>query len=434
MGRLTQLVIYSCFFAILNGCSSMPTNPPRDYLYNAQKAGDVGALIDAKNIYLQAMDQEDIKTLYSLEKMNYQENLTLVQKSATALPLHYAIKHNKVKLFKFAVNAGYDINTLDEQLQSPLMLAVKAKSLIFVEKLISLNVDVRQDENAEQSILLFVTDKHPKKIMMTLLQANADYNNAIRNKKIKLYKAKNPKSYEYLIEYPQQIKKLIVDIMIGNLYNVQKYINKDYSVNTKTKNGHLPLNTAVLFNKPQIVAMLIKAGADLNASNDDWTPLMNAVDQSNQQVLKELLSGEQKPNLDKTNRDGWTALMLTMNGNNDLGNLANILIYYGADLNKPKNDGYTPLNQAVRFNKHKVFANLINAGANPNIAADDGLTPLMNSSNSLLLIKKLVLLKNIDLNILNKKDHNRSALDYAIKKGNYKVINLLRSAGAKSGH
>ncbi len=65
----------------------------------------------------------------------------------------------------------------------------------------------------------------------------------------------------------------------GTAQDVQTAISNEVDVNARDKNGETALMGAAEYNpNPEVITVLLAAGADVNARNDSgWTPLMGAV-------------------------------------------------------------------------------------------------------------------------------------------------------------
>ena len=123
-------------------------------------------------------------------------------------------------------------------------------------------------------------------------------------------------------------------------------------VNTKSEDGVTALYMAAFGNEnPEVFTVLIKAGADVNAKGrDDMTPLLvAAVSNVNPEVITLLIRAGAYVNA-KTDEGGLTPLHFaaTFNENPEI---LTLLIKAGADVNAKDNYGKTPLDSASDWNK-----------------------------------------------------------------------------------
>lgn len=187
-----------------------------------------------------------------------------------------------------------------------------------------------------------------------------------------------------------QQQKLYFAINTGNVPEVAKLIKEGVDVNRK---GNSPLIAACIGQQPEIVKMLLEAGADVNdiETISGSTALIYSV--RNPKIVKILLEGNASVNT--TNKSGMTALLYSAHD----GNLevVNLLLQAGADVNIADVQGMTPLALAVHFGPLSVVKRLVEAGADVNAKDKEGNT----------------------------------ALKLAQKTGNEEIIQLLKSAGAK---
>lgn len=104
---------------------------------------------------------------------------------------------------------------------------------------------------------------------------------------------------------------------------------------------------ARLTTNPTIVRLLLQAGADPNAPDDNGlTPLHEGARNSNPTVVSHLLDASAKLNV--RDNEGYTALHWTaaQSGN---GRVVKVLLDRGADPFAESNDGRTPLHSALRY-------------------------------------------------------------------------------------
>ena len=176
------------------------------------------------------------------------------------------------------------------------------------------------------------------------------------------------------------------------------------SVNARNKNGQTPLQLAAWLNQnPEVISILLRAGAKVNAQDDNHeTLLSSACHNKNPEIMATLIEAGADINA-KYYYDRRTLLMLLMTGNENPQTVI-MLIKKGADVNAKDKNGLTPLMWALYYDwaiKHKghleTIKVLIQAGADVNAKDNDG----------------------------------KSVLDYARQCKNQVVINLLTQAGAK---
>jgi ankyrin repeat protein len=200
-------------------------------------------------------------------------------------------------------------------------------------------------------------------------------------------------------------------------------------VRQRTADGTSALHWAVYHGDADLVATLLAAGADANARNDyGSTPMSEAAVRGDLKILRALLAAH--ADVDSANADGQTALMILSRTSNVAA--AELLIAHGAQVNahekwrdqtalmwataeqqsamvrlllkhgatvddrslvnnwprqvtaEPRmqarpSGGLTPLLYAARSGCLECAQLLLKAGANPNLADPDGVSPLLES-------------------------------------------------------
>ena len=130
--------------------------------------------------------------------------------------------------------------------------------------------------------------------------------------------------------------------------------------------------------KPEIIEMLVKNGADIEAnSKDGMTPLMYAVlgfHKDNYAVVKKMI--DLGANVNAKDDKGFSVLFTSLAAiNKDNQEKIKLLIQSGADVNAVDNDNETPLFWAYWCDVD-VIKTFINAGADVNVRNNNGETPL----------------------------------------------------------
>ena len=102
-----------------------------------------------------------------------------------------------------------------------------------------------------------------------------------------------------------------------SLQQINEAIRNGANVNAKRQNdGATVLMFAAFKNtNPEVMAALIKAGANVNARNEEgMTALMFAANNSNPEVIATLV--KEGANVSATDKKGWTPLMFCIMNNN----------------------------------------------------------------------------------------------------------------------
>jgi uncharacterized protein len=158
-----------------------------------------------------------------------------------------------------------------------------------------------------------------------------------------------------------------------------------------------PLSLACTNGDATIIEHLLKAGADANGiSEEGQTALMTASLTGKVDAMKILLSHGAKVNTKELVK-GQTALMWAASEGN--ADAAALLIEFGAEVTAKSNGGFTPLLFAVRNGHIDAAKVLLQHGANVNDAVPDGTTALnMAAVNAYFELAKVLLDHGADPN------------------------------------
>ena len=137
-----------------------------------------------------------------------------------------------------------------------------------------------------------------------------------------------------------------------------------------------PMPTAIKHNRPEVVEVLLSAGASADGEGESyWPPLVRAAREGNLQIARILLAHKAKINTVGEDDDNETPLnQAAASGNLEL---VELLLASGAKVNfAHKKDNYTALHAAA-WNKHAgIVRRLLAAGADVNAETKWGFTPL----------------------------------------------------------
>jgi len=199
-------------------------------------------------------------------------------------------------------------------------------------------------------------------------------------------------------------------------------------LDSRNDNNLTPLIISSIHGNIDVVRLLIKKGADINAGdNEGSNALHNAAASGQKEVIELLLSKGVDVNLGDNN--GMTALhFVATRGYFECGKL---LVAKGAEVNVKERNGRTPLFFAVRSGNIEFCQLLIDEGAEVDIKNNYGRTPLTYAiwRNSEPLVELLVK-KGADINF---KDVDGNApLHQACREGKKAIAKLLIANGANT--
>jgi ankyrin repeat protein len=163
----------------------------------------------------------------------------------------------------------------------------------------------------------------------------------------------------------------------GDLGAVERLIREGASIAARDGRGRTALLAATHGNHVTVARALIAAGADVNARDDiEDSPFLYAGAEGRIDILKMTLP---MADLKSTNRYGGTALIPAAHHGH--AEAVRILLGTAIDKDHVNKLGWTALLEAVILGDGgpvhtEIVRLLIEAGANPNIADRDGVTPL----------------------------------------------------------
>ncbi len=157
--------------------------------------------------------------------------------------------------------------------------------------------------------------------------------------------------------------ELVTAIRNGDVPAIRKLLNGGIDVNSRDLDGNTALMMASLYAGPECVDLLLKKGADANASNKAGaTPLIRAA--TNYDKAKLLIAAGARVQV-RTADLGNTPLILAArrNGNSQT---VKLLLDHGADAKERNGIGVTPIMAAAASGDSETVKLLLDKGADPN--------------------------------------------------------------------
>jgi ankyrin repeat protein len=153
--------------------------------------------------------------------------------------------------------------------------------------------------------------------------------------------------------------------------SVEKLLARGADVNAKNARGTAPINNVFGHSDGVIVTMLLNAGANPdNVEDGGNTPLITAVLSGNTMLARALIRHRADANL----KNRWGTALHEAARRNDLQMAEVILAAEGVRVNELNDKGETALHIAARSGTPKLFALLVERGADPSIRTPSGKT------------------------------------------------------------
>ncbi|KAK2744290.1 hypothetical protein FQN57_004375 [Myotisia sp. PD_48] len=197
------------------------------------------------------------------------------------------------------------------------------------------------------------------------------------------------------------------------------------------------LHLAVKNNHIKIVAMMLKAGVDVNCPDkDNWTALQKATSyhlEKSEEMVKLLLS--HGADVHAVNDEGMTALAVA--ARKELHTISDILLKAGSEINPSdrKKVPWSPYLLAAWVGNVKLMQTYINWGANTNATNHEGWNALhIAARQNHIEVIRFVIGQKTPLSIHSTINDKRTALHIAARYKNLEIARLLISSGVDLHH
>lgn len=251
-----------------------------------------------------------------------------------------------------------------------------------VQAIINKGFDVNKvNENGKTPLIIAAKWNESSRVIDLLLKAGADGTIECPEGKTAYYYANKNKS----LSFSESVFKLYLAMKGGFFYlvihgspeEIQKAIEEGSDPNMRIAGNRTALMNAATWNcNPEVIELLIDEGANVNARDDfGGTALREASVGNNAEVVNLLLAA----GADINSRDdrGMSSLMYAAGFNQDL-NVTKVLLENGASINARSEDGMSALIYAAGYNQNPdVTKVLLEKGANISARNQKGLTALM---------------------------------------------------------
>ena len=335
-----------------------------------------------------------------------------------------AVSENNIEKLNKLITDGGNINILDSNGCSPLLIAIKNKNNEIAKILINKNADINLKDKKNNTALDFA-----------LLTNNSEIAKILINKEILIndyLKTLNETTSTCNLEIFKMLLDKRKDDTIFNYKSIYKTaIENDCDlifseINKKDINDiDTLLNYSIEKSSFKIVKYLIDKGANVNlVYKNGTTPLLIASKKSNINILKLLIEKGSKINI-KDNTGATPLMIAILNGRFEN---EKYLLARGAEVNEKDKSGYSSLAWATTYNDFNSMTLLISKGADINAKNKEGRNILLLALNAVpeanTVVLEYLLKKGADM--FAKDNEGNYAKQVAFNSSKDKIIQLFR--------
>jgi len=324
-------------------------------------------------------------------------NLSLVKS------IHTYAMVGDVKNLQILINAGANINALDENGYAPLHLAAQEGHLEVIRTLAKAGADTEiRDQQNNATPLHFAALEYNINAMRELINAGADVNVKV--------------DHSSLIHFAADF---------GSSEVLQEIIQAGADINILDKNGNTPLHIAARRGYSHIIPLLVKAGANVNSidSQNSATPFYYTIAKGDIKSVQALIKAGVDVHSESLKGKTTPIHLASGAGHNEI---LQEIIKAGANVSAVNAYGFSPLHLAAVLDDIKTIQLLINEGAKVNVTDQiDKATPLYYAIESKKFNSAMLLIINgadVNAKTPNGKNIIHSAIKYGCNSNLIKTI------------
>ena len=321
--------------------------------------------------------------------------------------LSHAVVANHADVVEVLIAAGADIETRDNHDRTPLLVASQCGNLRVVEVFAKAGADVCVTDNKRRTCLtLAAASGHTETVRYLTGLEDVGVNHSGDEGCTALHWA-SKKSYPEV---------------------VQVLIDAGADIEAKEEKGRSPLHKACMSGHLDIVKLLVRSGAGVRATdNKGVTCLIGASYLGHTETVRYLV-GLKDVDINHVDSTGCTALRHAAVRNH--ADAVQVLIDAGADIEVKDEEGRSPLLVSNCLGHLDIAIMLVKAGADVCVTDNKGRTCLTLASyyGHTETVHYLVGLKEVDVN--HSGDEGFTALHWAGQKNHPEVVQVLIDAGA----
>ena len=331
--------------------------------------GVMMALERSENPLAKAVSENDLATVKALAFTT--PNLSSIQTTADVGLLAEAVGQGNREIVEVLLFAGADVNTRSRNGRTALMSVSEKTSVEIVRDLLAYGANINARDDYGDNATIIAAEASTVEVLKELISAGAKIDATNSGGQNALFGAAR-----------------------NNVEAVNLLIKLGANPNVRDEDGDTALMSMAAYGEIETFQTLVDKGADMNVVDyEGRTTLMAAVFNENPAIAELLV--RLAANVDAAASDGTTALMIA--AENDRPKALSLLIAAGAKVNAKDADGLTALLRVAPVASEEIVRTLLDAGADMTVKDQEGSTPLA----------------------------------LARERDNDKVVNLLKSRGAR---
>jgi ankyrin repeat protein len=348
-------------------------------------------------------------------------------------PLILASESPEPDCVKLLLATGADVNETAHMGETALTVAAQVGNLEIVKELLNAGADVNAKTNNGSTALITSAMSGHGEITKALIAAGADIEvktNSGDSALCAAGRAGSRESIDALLASGASVKidsginsPLIAAILTNQSADLTDLLDQGSDVNAGDTTGATALMYASALGEPNLIDLLIAGKADVNrADNNGRTALMNATSNAHADCVQRLLAAGANVN---AQANGTTALIEAASS----GDLASVKLLLAAGANVNVKDGIcgTALSSTISFGHVDCFNALVDAGATDGMGYDGATALMFAIKHGLLATAKHLIAVGSDVNA---KSGLLTTLGYAVVAGNVVIVKELIAAGA----
>ncbi len=339
------------------------------------------------------------------------------------------------------LDAGADANTAMPGGETVLMTAARAGTPDTIRALLAHGADVNAKEKVRgQTALMWASIENNVPVIRELIKAGADVRARAHEPAGNFVKS-DVMGFQTAEQFDKAAKPSLTPLLFavrqGNVEAAKVLLDAGADVNDVAADGSGAVVIALINAHYELADLLLDRGADVNASKSGWTPLHQAV-----RTRRLNIGNLPGPVATGTMSSLAFARKLVARGANVNARMTREFHDYYR--NRMKRTGSTPLLLAAKTADVEMMRLLLDNGADPMLATDEGTTPLMTASGVGIsvpgeddggedapVVEAVAMLLEHDKNVAATNAKGETALHGAAKRGNVELIQILVGKGAR---